>query len=77
MTLGGNRLGLAIKEIWRHKKRGSRYTVISFSAKLQNSNDREVEEKYRDVEWTVYQDYKGNIFFRPTAEFLDGRFDRA
>jgi hypothetical protein len=62
--------------LYRHKKRGSTYEEITHFASLQCSAAPEFEEMFDDDNWTVYRDVKTNaIYIRPTAEFMDGRFE--
>jgi hypothetical protein len=56
-------------KVFKHKKRGTLYTVISL-AELQmsaNLND--------GSEMVVYQGEDGKIWVRGLEEFLDGRFE--
>lgn len=62
--------------IWRHKKRGTTYEVLSKAATLQCSAAPAFESMFEDDRWTVYRSLKtGAIYVRPTEEFLDGRFE--
>jgi hypothetical protein len=64
--------------LWRHKKRGTTYEIITDSASLQCSAAQEFEDLFADDNWTVYRNVDtGAIYVRPTPEFLDGRFERA
>lgn len=63
--------------IWRHKKKGLDYEVITDTASLQCSFNREFEREFGDENWTVYKSVRtGAIYVRCTEEFLDGRFER-
>lgn len=55
--------------LWRHKKRGSTYTVVG-TAEVQSSNP--VNEGDRLV---VYRGEDGRLWARPVDEFTDGRFE--
>ena len=62
---------------WRHKKRGTIYEVLTNGASLQCSAAPEFEKLFEDNAWTVYRSVETDtIYIRPTAEFLDGRFER-
>jgi hypothetical protein len=66
-----------MSELWRHKKRGTVYEVLTDSASLQCSAAEEFERMFEDDSWTVYRDVSTrHIWVRPTKEFLDGRFER-
>ena len=56
---------------WRHKKRGTTYTVIA-RASLQDAGGLARE----GCELVVYRGEDGAVWARPAAEFLDGRFER-
>lgn len=63
--------------LWRHKKRGTVYEVITDHAHIQCASEPVIEDMVGNVEWTVYRDVKNwSIWVRRTAEFLDGRFER-
>lgn len=63
--------------IWRHKKRGTTYEIVTDSAFLQCSAAPEFERAFEDDAWTVYRSLQtGAVYIRPTEEFLDGRFER-
>lgn len=57
------------KPTHRHKKRGSTYRVIG-QAVLQTA-----EPAPDGAHMIVYQDEKGLVWVRPSAEFYDGRFE--
>lgn len=62
--------------LYRHKKCGTVYEIITDTASLQCSAAPEFERTFEDDAWTVYRSVKtGAIFVRPTEEFLDGRFE--
>ncbi len=63
--------------VWRHKKRGTHYEVLTDRASLQCSAAEEFERMFEDDVWTVYRNIEtGHVWIRPTEEFLDGRFER-
>lgn len=55
---------------WRHKKRGTEYTIMA-RAKMQCSSD----PKFDDIEVVVYVGDAGQCWVRPKDEFFDGRFE--
>ena len=62
---------------WRHKKRGTVYEVVTDSALLQCSNAPPVEKLFEGDTFTVYRSVDTGAFYvRPTADFLDGRFEQ-
>ena len=62
-------------DMYRHKKRGTVYEVIDDQARLQCSSAPEFETRF-SAGWTVYKSaVSGDLYIRPTAEFLDGRFE--
>lgn len=62
--------------IWRHKKRGTTYRVLTYAASLQCSGAPEFEEEFEDDNFVVYQNTEtGAIYVRPEPEFRDGRFE--
>jgi len=63
-------------QLWRHKKRGTVYEIITASAALQCASAPQFEEQFEDIAWTVYRSISTGIFYvRPTGEFQDGRFE--
>ncbi len=63
--------------LWRHKKRGTVYEVVTDSASFQCSAARDMETLFEDDDWTVYKNVAtGSWHVRPTPEFLDGRFEQ-
>ncbi len=63
-------------KLWRHKKRGTVYEILSDKASLQCSAASDFEEMFEGHDWTVYRNIKtGAIWVRPTEEFMDGRFE--
>jgi hypothetical protein len=66
-----------MNNIYRHKKRGTTYEIVTFHASMQCSAAPEFEQMFDDDVWTVYRDTRtGAIYVRPTPEFEDGRFER-
>ena len=66
-----------IGEIWRHKKRGTTYEIVSDSASMQCSAAPKFEALFADEDWIVYRSTDTAVFYvRPRDEFLDGRFER-
>ena len=64
-------------EVWRHKKRGTTYEVLTHDASLQCASESAVESMFEDENWTVYRNtVTGAVYVRPTEEFLDGRFEQ-
>lgn len=62
--------------IWRHKKRGTTYRVLTYVASLQCASAQEVEAMFEDDSFVVYQNTEtGAIYVRPYPEFTDGRFE--
>lgn len=61
------------QEIWRHKKRGTTYTIIG-RGKLQSSDPTGLGDNQPMVVYRSEAD--GSIWVRPTDEFEDGRFER-
>jgi hypothetical protein len=62
--------------LYRHKKRGKLYRVLDQRALMQCSTAPQFEVWTKDVTFTVYQSLEtGAFFIRPTAEFMDGRFE--
>jgi hypothetical protein len=63
--------------IWRHKKRGTTYQVMTHFAALQCASDQETEDRFKDLNWTIYRSREdGAVYVRLTSEFMDGRFER-
>lgn len=61
--------------VWRHRKRGCVYTIVTHEASMQCSEHPEIEGAYPMCGWTVYKNVEtGAIWIRPTKEFQDGRF---
>jgi len=62
--------------MWRHIKRGGLYEVLTHSASMQCSTHAACEKFFEGEPWTVYRDahHPEKVYFRLTAEFLDGRF---
>jgi hypothetical protein len=64
-------------DLWRHKKRGTTYEIITQGASLQCATWPEMEDMFDDDTFTVYRNVDtGAIYVRPTPEFMDGRFER-
>lgn len=64
-------------DLWRHKKRGTVYTIEANDALLQCSTHPEIEDRFGGLKWTVYRDVATNkTYIRLTSEFNDGRFER-
>ena len=62
--------------LYRHKKRGTVYEIVTNNAFLQCSAAPEFEQMFGDDTFTVYRNvHTGAIFVRPTKEFDDGRFE--
>lgn len=62
--------------IWRHKKRGTKYRVLTYVASLQCAEAPEFEAMFDDDHFVVYQSIDtGAIYVRPEPEFMDGRFE--
>lgn len=63
--------------IWQHKKRGTTYQVMTHFALLQCASDQEIEDRFKDLNWTIYRSREdGAVYVRLTSEFMDGRFER-
>lgn len=59
-------------ERWRHKARGSIYTIVDAQGVVQTST---LLSDYETV--VIYRDEKtGRHYVRPLGEFMDGRFER-
>ena len=64
-------------QLWRHKKRGTLYEIITANAGLQCSAAPNFEEMFEDDGFVVYRSIKaGSYHIRPAPEFVDGRFER-
>lgn len=50
--------------LWKHKKTGGLYTIVR-AAKIEADLTPAI----------VYEDRSGNVWVRPEAEFMDGRFE--
>ncbi|GLK74581.1 DUF1653 domain-containing protein [Ancylobacter dichloromethanicus] len=55
--------------VFRHRKRGSTYTVVA-SATLQTNSP--ISD---DASVVIYQSEDGKLWVRPVDEFFDGRFE--
>jgi len=65
-----------MSQLYRHKKTGGVYEIISRIAKLQCSTALDFEKEFSG-DWTVYKDIEtGQIYIRPTEVFMDGRFEQ-
>lgn len=66
-----------MKELYRHKKTGDVYEVLTQTAKVQLSSHPDIEDNLDITDFTVYRDvlHQG-IYIRPTFEFMDGRFEK-
>lgn len=74
---GTNSWRLTEQQIWRHKKRGTKYQILTDSASLQCSAAPEFEKLFDEDCFTVYQNVEtGAVYVRPTPEFFDGRFEK-
>ncbi len=63
--------------LYRHKKRGTVYEIVTDAAWLQCATAPDFETAFEDENWTVYRSVAtGAYYVRPTEEFLDGRFER-
>lgn len=63
--------------LWRHKKRGTVYTVLFDAASLQCASAPEFETLFDDDHFVVYQNVRTSaVYVRPAPEFFDGRFER-
>lgn len=56
---------------YRHKKRGTSYTVVVAHAELQTSAPLR-----EGAEIVVYRGDDGKFWARPSSEFHDGRFEK-
>jgi hypothetical protein len=66
-----------MNELYRHKKTGGVYEVLTQTAKIQLSYHPEVEDQFTATDFTVYRNIDhGGIYIRPTKEFWDGRFEK-
>jgi hypothetical protein len=59
-----------IGTVWRHKKRGTTYTIIGHGELQIN------KEPVDGAELVIYRGEDGRIWVRPEHEFCDGRFER-
>jgi hypothetical protein len=59
-----------IGQRWKHKKRGTFYVVTKIGT-LQCS-----DSEFDDKPVVIYTGDNGNVYARPYAEFIDGRFER-
>lgn len=63
-------------QLWRHKKRGTVYEIITDHASVQCSSYQNFEDTFAETPWTVYRSVNTHhVYIRPTEEFLDGRFE--
>jgi hypothetical protein len=67
-------------QIWRHKKRGSRYTIVGVG-RLQigrRGNCCECKRQCMDdcLSVTYRGEKDGMLWTRPLEDFIDGRFER-
>lgn len=63
-------------KLWRHKKRGTIYEIVTDCASLQCAAEPQFESVYANEDWTVYRNVTTSaVWIRPTKEFLDGRFE--
>lgn len=64
------------RTLWRHKKRGTVYEIVTENASLQMSSDLDIEHRWDDEAFVVYRNIKtGAMYVRPYMEFFDGRFE--
>jgi hypothetical protein len=62
---------------YRHLKRGTLYSVVTDSAKLQCSTSPHIETLFAEDLFTVYRSIEtGEHYIRLTPEFEDGRFEK-
>jgi hypothetical protein len=62
---------------WRHKNRGTVYEIITTTALMQCATRADIEQMFEKDMFTVYKSIEtGQIWLRPTAEFMDGRFEQ-
>jgi len=55
---------------WRHKKRGTIYYIVG------NARSQSINPHFDDLPMVIYRSIEdGQLWCRPTGEFLDGRFD--
>ncbi len=61
----------AISSVYRHKKRGTLYTIINHGTLQLNQSDQD------DALCVIYRNVvdDGKIWIRPITEFMDGRFE--
>ena len=67
-----------MNELYRHKKTGGVYEVLTRTAKIQCSTYPEFEEETKYDPWVVYRDIidHSRVYFRLYSEFNDGRFEK-
>ncbi len=62
--------------LWRHKKRGTVYEIVTEHAHLQCSSEPDMEHRWDDEAFVVYRNTKTAAYYvRPYQEFFDGRFE--
>lgn len=61
---------IRIGSTWRHKKRGTLYEFVGLAG-LQIATHPELEKQ----SYAVYRGEDDELWVRPEAEFLDGRFE--
>jgi len=64
-------------DIWRHKKRGSKYEILHDNATLECATAPTFQNAFEDDDWIIYRNVlTGAVFVRLAEEFNDGRFER-